>query len=394
MQSLTPKNCKIMIYRILPLLLLVCPSVFSQAVTEEFHSVQLNETREIIIKTPPSYNIEKNKKYPLLVLLDGEYLFDAFSGTLSYANYWNDLPEVIIAAVNQNQNNERETDCHYEEHSGIPDEKGALFFDFITLELLPQLEKKYRVAPFKIIAGHNITAGYLNFFLYKAKPVFNAYISFSPELATEMETRVPEQLAASKKPVYYYLATADGDVPALAKRIKTLHGNISSLKSPNINYSFEEFKNASHYSLVAMGIPNALYHIFSSYQPISSTEYQSKIVTLSGGYVDYLKDKYTLIENNLGIKMPVRLNDFKAIEAAILKNGAFNELRKLADLARKSYPKAMIGEYYDALYYEKTGDIKRASKTYLNSYSLNEIGDYTRDFMIRKAENLKNIPNE
>jgi hypothetical protein len=42
-------------------------------------------------------------------------------------------------------------------------------------------------------------------------------------------------------------------------------------------------------------------------------------VTLQSGYVDYLINKYDLISNKLGLKIPVRLNDFKAIEAAILK---------------------------------------------------------------------------
>jgi hypothetical protein len=59
-------------------------------------------------------------------------------------------------------------------------------------------------------------------------------------------------------------------------------------------------------------------------------------VTLQSGYVDYLTNKYDLISNKLGLKIPVRLNDFKAIEAAILKNNAYNELDKLAEIADKT----------------------------------------------------------
>jgi hypothetical protein len=53
-------------------------------------------------------------------------------------------------------------DCRYNKDNGLPSGKGAAF-EFIG-ELLPYIEKKYRTAPFKIIAGHDTTAGFLNFF--------------------------------------------------------------------------------------------------------------------------------------------------------------------------------------------------------------------------------------
>jgi hypothetical protein len=58
-----------------------------------------------------------------------------------------------------------------------------------------------------------------------------------------------------------------------------------------------------------------------------------------------LKKKYDIIENSFGIKSPIRINDFKAIEAAILQNKDYNELDALAILADKNYPKSMLGDY-------------------------------------------------
>jgi len=374
------------------LLLLFTSSLFAQKKTnEEIQSQKLNTTRQITIVTPASYDApaNKNRKYPLLVLLDGDYLVDPFAGTLSYTEYWNDLPEVIIVGINQNKNNERKTDCRIDKETGLPDEFGEKFFDFMVTELLPQIEKKYRVSPFKIIAGHDLTAGYMNFFLYKENPIFSAYIAMSPELPKEMETDLATRLADIKTPVYYYLATADGDVPKMQKKVKTLDENIKKLSNPALKYYFDDIKGASHYSLVTYAIPDALYQIFAVYQPITSTEYQEKIVTLKSGYVDYLNKKYDVIQKELGVKIPVRLNDFRAIEAAILKNGAYEELKALSEVASKNYPKTTFGEYYTGLYYEKMGDNKKAINSYMKAYSLNEIGDYSKDMMLEKADNLK-----
>lgn len=361
----------------------------AQKSVEDVQSKKLNGTRQIIISLPTSYEKEPDRKYPLLFLLDGEYLFDAFSGALSYANYWDDLPQVIIVGISQNANGERFVDSQFNAESGLPEEGGARFYDFIGTELLPALEKKYRIAPFKIIAGHDTTAGFLNFFLYKDKPLFNAYISLSPEFALDMETRIAERLANIQQPLFYYQATADGDVKKLSKRIQDLDQNIKSKNNKNLNYRFDDFKGASHYSLVLSAVPNALYQIFGTYQPISTSEFQDKIAVLPSGYVDYLKKKYDAVEKSLGLKMPIRINDFKAIEAAILKNKAYAEFEQLSDLAKKNYPKAMLADYELGMFYEHTLDYKKAAKSYMNAFAKNEIGDLTKDMMLEKADEMK-----
>jgi predicted alpha/beta superfamily hydrolase len=371
------------------LLLFFTFSMFSQKTTESFISNKLGETREITIGLPSTYDQNPTKKYPLLILLDGDYLFDPFYGALDYGCYWDDLPETIVIGINQRNN--RMEDCRYNKDNGLPSGKGAAFFEFIGEELLPYIEKKYRTAPFRIIAGHDTTAGFLNFFLYKDSPLFNAYISLSPELAPEMETRIPEKLAKSKKAVFYYQSSADGDIRKLREPIKNLDANIKMITNSNINYKYDEFHNASHYSLVLYSIPSALYQIFDSYKPISSSEFTDKIATLQSGYVDYLIKKYDLISDKLGLTIPVRLNDFKAIEAAILKNNAYNELDKLAEIADKNYPKSMLASYQLGLMYEKMGDVKRAASKYQRASQLEEIGNLTKDMMFDKYDSMNSL---
>lgn len=364
--------------------------VEAQKIVENFPSKTLNEDREITIGLPASYKKNPTKKYPLLVLLDGDYLFDPFQGALSYGAYWDDLPEVIVIGISQNRKDERYHDCAVDETTGLPAESGDKFFEFLGLELVPYLEKNFRVAPFKIIAGHDTTAGFLNFYLYKDQPLFDAYISMSPELANGMEEQIPERLALINKPIYYYHSTADGDVKKMQKRILALDASAKVRTKPTLNYHFDEFKGASHYSLVLHSIPNALYQFFSAYQPISTSEFDTKIAVLPSGYVDYLKNKYAVMEQSLGLKMPIRLNDFKAIEKAILKNEAYTEFEPLADLAKKSYPKTMLYDYEMAQMFEKTGDLKKAVKYYQNAFQKEEIGDLTKDMMLEKADALKN----
>lgn len=376
--------------KIVLILLLVASSVsYSQIITDTITSKSLKEKREILISLPESFDKNSKRTYPLLVLLDGDYLMQPFQGAISYGNFWDDLPEMIIVGISQNKNDERFDDCTIEKETGLPEGRGASFFEFIGGDVLPYMENKYGYSPFKVIAGHDLTAGFLNFFLYKNAPLFNGYISISPELPIGMEVNVPSRLSTMEKNVFYYLSVADGDVKKMKEATKVLNQNISEVKNDHLYYKFDEVPNSSHYSLVLHSIPKALYHFFSTYQPISTSEFQEKIVKLESGYVDYLRNKYELSEKTLGIKTPVRINDFRAIEAAIVKNKATNEFEQLAQVANKYYPKTMLGEYYMARYYEATEDFKRAAKAYQNAFTMEAIGDLTKDMMLEKADELR-----
>lgn len=361
--------------------------LFAQKNTETLETKKLG-TRTFTVVTPPSYETNPEKSYPTLLVLDGEYLLDPFEGILKYGAYWDDLPEMIIIAVNQNYGETRFADSEFDD-AGFPSGNGANFFEFIGQELYPYVDKKYRTIPFRMIAGHDTTAGFLNFYLYKDNPIFNAYISLAPEMAPEMEKRIAERLTKITKPIFYYQATGEGDLKEINEKAAELDANIKAIPNATFKYQNDAFKGASHYSLVAKAVPNAIYFIFDGYQPISMVEFQDKILKLDSGYTDYLIAKYDELEKRFGFKMKPRLSDFKAIEAAILKNKAYNELQPLADFADKHYPKTILGTYHQALYFEKTGNYKKAVKTYQRAFTLEQIRELTKDFMLNRAEALK-----
>lgn len=365
----------------------------AQSFIESIDSKKLKAKREFTVTLPKYYDQDTNKKYPTLLILDGEYLNAPFLGNLQFGNFWDDLPEMIVIAVNQN-GEQRFDDSEFDKDAGVPMGKGAAFFEFLGMELLPYVESKYRTQPFRVIAGHDTTAGFMNFYLYKDDPVFNGYISLAPEMATGMSQRVADRLAVITKPIMYYLATGEGDINDLRWPAEALNQNINAIPNKNFRYQFDDFKGASHYSLVPQAIPQALYFIFDGYQPISMVEYQEKIVTLEGGYTKYLIDRYTNLEQKLGLKVTPRLTDFRAIEAAILKNKKYDDLLELSKYAEKHYPKTTLSVYHQALYLEKTGQYKKATKMYNTGFTKSPVRELSVEFMLNKAESIRGKQDE
>ena len=121
------------------------------------------------------------------------------------------------------------------------------------------------------------------------------------------------------------------------------------------------------------------------------TEFSEKIAILPNGQVKYLTDKYDAISKTLGLKVSVRISDFKAIEAAILKNKSYTELENLSEIARKNYPKSMLADYELGLMYEKNGDSKKAAKAYQKASQFEEIGDLSKDMMLEKFDEMQSL---
>jgi predicted alpha/beta superfamily hydrolase len=377
-----------MIKRITILVLfLTALQAVSQVIYEPFTSSKLGETRDIKIQLPRNYNAEEKVEYPLIIVLDGDYLFEPVAGNVDYQSYWGEMPKCVVVGVNQSAT--REKDFFYDSEQFFPSQDGAAFFEFLGMELIPYMESKYSISEFRIVFGHDLSANFINYYLFKDKPIFRAFGLFSPDLSPEMKTRVQQRLETLDIDTFYYLSTADNDISILNKNILEADAVLKTVDNPKIHYVFNNFDDADHYSMVGLGIPKALNQIFELYKPINMKEYNEKVLTYEGSPYDYLVKKYKDIEFFYGFEKKVVENDFKAIAAASNKKDDLESLKELSKLAKKEYPDSMISSYYLGMYYEKDNNLKKALQ-YYNSGLLLEPSEFIdKDILLDKIYAIK-----
>jgi predicted alpha/beta superfamily hydrolase len=359
----------------------------AQIIYEEFKSDKLEETRKLKIQLPRNYETNTDKVYPVVIVLDADYLFEPVAGNVDYFSYWEDMPESIVIGVMQG--NSRYDDCNYDEENYLPTDKGADFFEFIGLELLPYIDTNYRTAKFVIGIGHDFTANFLNFYLYKEPPLFNGYIILSPDLSPDTAIRMAGRIPTITSQIFYYLATGTDDIKGLMEGTETLNTSLKAIESNSFSYYYDNFEGATHYSLVGRGIPNALEKIFSVYRPISKQEYKDVLLKLKTPVSDYLIEKYKTIEDLFGLTNPVRVNDFIATATAAEKLKQWESLRVIGEMAKRQYPETVLGPYYLGRYYEEAGEPKKAMRTFQAAFDKEEVDFITVDIMLDKADKIK-----
>ncbi|WP_028870776.1 alpha/beta hydrolase [Psychroserpens burtonensis] len=360
----------------------------SQVAYETIESSKLGDTREIKIQLPRNYDPEGDILYPLVVVLDGDYLFEPVIGNADYHSYWGDMPRSIVVGVNQAQ--KRDVDLSFSGTTYFPsDEGGSQFFEFIGMELIPYINENYLTSNFRIVVGHDQSANFINYWLFKDKPLFRGYIAFSPDLSPEMVNRLQEKLSITTEDTFYYLATADNDIKGLRDDILACNAALSAIENEKLHYRFDDFKDADHYSLVGLGIPKAINEIFGLYKPINKKEYNEKVLTYEEGPFAYLIKKYEDIEFFYGFEKKVVENDLRAILAATKKKDDIESMKSLAKLTQKEYPKSMISSYYSGIYHEMSGNARKALIEYQSGLLLKESEFVNKDMLLDKIYDLQ-----
>ena len=178
-----------------------CMPLFAQISYDEISSSKLNAVRQLKIKLPKDYDPSSEIKYPLIIVFDGDYLFEPIAGQVDFQTYFDDMPSSIIVGVVQGS--ERRYDGYCDEVTGLPKESGLRFHDFVADELIPYLDNKFNTSKFRVAVGHDLMGNFINSYLFKKDPLFNAYVCISPDLSGTVRDYLGKRLEFFKDDIFY-----------------------------------------------------------------------------------------------------------------------------------------------------------------------------------------------
>lgn len=366
--------------------LLVTAQSFSQTIYKEIKSSKLNTVRELKIKLPKDYNPEANIKYPVILVFDGDYLFEPIAGQVDFQTYFDDMPPSIIVGVIQG--NERYYDGYVDPVSGLPTESGLRFYNFVEQELIPFIDKNYKTSPFRVAVGHDLMGNFINAFLFKENPAFQAYVCISPDFSGSITDYLAERLDYFKKDIFYYMATADDDFRGIRETVLEINTLIKDVDNENLTYYFDNFEDEKHYSLVSGAIAKSFDKIFNIYKPIREKELQEKVVSYDGTLDKYLIDRYSRIEELFGITKKIEEEEIEKVLKIAEERDDLESVFKLGKLAQKLYPKSSLGSFILAQHSEKSGKNKKAMKYYKTALDLEETSHITKEYIMSQVEKL------
>jgi predicted alpha/beta superfamily hydrolase len=154
----------------------------------EIHSKVLNEDRVVWVRLPSGYEQTK-AVYPVLYQTDAPEHVNETGGIIDYLVTHERMPQLILVGIANTDRTRDLTPSHADMKAPdgtvnqFPTSGGAdKFLDFIQTELMPEIERRYRTAPYKIFAGHSFGGLLAVHTLISRSNLFDAYIAISPSL--------------------------------------------------------------------------------------------------------------------------------------------------------------------------------------------------------------------
>lgn len=365
-----------------------CISLFvsAQVSYEEINSSHLKTKRQLKIKLPNGFNPESEIKHPLIVVFDGEYLFEPVLGQADYQSYFDLMPQAIIVGIVQGSN--RYYDSITDDITGLPADSGAKFYKFIAEEVIPYIEQKYGPSTFRMAVGQDLMASFTNSYLFAKTPLFQAYVCISPDLQGTLKSYLSQQLSTIGTDIFYYASTYSGDFEQSRETLLALKTSLSDVKNQKLHFSFDDFKTDSYVTAVSSAISKSFHKIFEFYQPITNRELEEKVLPYSGTLDNYLTERYDRIQYFFGIEKPISEDEIDKIVKIAERREDFKSLERIGKFVKKLYPESLLGPYYLALHAEKMGKHKKAKKLYESALELEELSHITKEAIFSKIDEL------
>jgi len=351
-------------------------------------SKSLKETRTIKVALPFGYEYSI-KSYPIIVVLDNQLLFSTTTALVNQLSSTSRMPEsIVVTIVEGNKHRSYYSPNLYDNiknrNYGYGNHQDELT-QFLSDELLPKLENKYRVADFRTLIGFSPSSVYTLHTFSKNQDLFHAYIALASgniigdgyikgeTLIDDIEESFTKN-DSRKRFIYIVSGGKDlEDQPDIDDNINNFNQSLSKLDSNKFKAKAEIIQGEGHTDVALPGLISAFDFIFPKEKWI--VNYQGLIVK-PGNAKENIDKFYSKLSIEYGIRFYPSMDRIysmsciKNIGSSLLRQKRVDEAIELYQYWTELYPKSHFAYSYLGRAQRVKNDFKAAKKSYEKAIEL------------------------
>jgi len=361
-------------------LLVISSTTFAQPATGtvtkiSIKSAVLGEDRVILVRTPPGY--ETNKvSYPVLYMTDGDAHMGHTASTIEFLTRNGRMPELIVVGITNTDRTRdltpaKSTTKNAAGEVQFPTAGGANnFLKFIETELIPEIEKQYRVQPYRILAGHSFGGLFAIHSMITKPGLFNSYIAVSPSLQWENAEALKraEEFLKNQKEMKTTLFVSLGLEPGgIGESFDEFKDFLAKTNIKGFEWQAERMSDEDHGSVVLRSHYFGLRKVYEDWQAPRDLKSGAVLDGLKGADAHYKK-----LSEKFGYSIPVPENLINQMGYQFLFDSKPEEAIAVFKSNVERYP--MSANVYDSLAeaYERQGRIDLAVPLYDKARTLGQ----------------------
>lgn len=328
----------------------------------ELRSESLGEVRTFQVRRPAHYDLS-NARYPVLIVLDGEELFELVSTTVDLLADAGKIPPMLVVGI---PNTDRGRDLDSTVAPG-----SSPFLKFITDELVPRLDRDYRTQPYRILLGHSGGGLFALYSLINSADVFRGYIVIAPAFGddAELPRRVDAFLDAHANPdlsAAVFLAADESRGMQLSGAFElSSYLNERASRIDDLRFTFRRYAE-SHAAVPLLGTYEGLQSIFEDW----GLDRDQAFALYDQSGLAAIDKHYAALSTRLGFAVPVPQEVLNNIFTSLEGRKRFAEAEQVIGKAVESFPDSPTSIYYQGRLYMQMGNRPLAIETLKKSLQL------------------------
>ena len=335
----------------------------------------LGEERTILVRTPNGYDLHQNR-YPVLYLTDGDAHIGHTSSTIEFLARNGRMAELIVVGITNTDRTRDLTPVKSKATNAAgelqaPTSGGAdNFLKFIETELIPEIEKRYRVQPYRILAGHSLGGLFAVHAMLARPAVFKSYVAVSPSLQFANEEAIyrAEKFFKDQKELNATLVVTLGNEPgAIGESFEGFKALLEKTKIQGFEWQALKMDDEDHGSVVMPSHYAGLRKVFDGWQMP-----RDPMTGAIAGNLKTVDEHYWKLSQKFGYKIPVPENLINQVGYQELFAGRNQEAIAIFKANVERYPAS--ANVYDSLAeaYERSGQIDLAGPLYEKAQTLGQ----------------------
>ncbi|MGY6037967.1 alpha/beta hydrolase [Aeromonas sp. AE23HZ002T15] len=251
------------------------------------HSALLNETRQYSVYLPDGYDKQPDQDFPVLYLLDGEkFLLEVAGITQALRAGLNPaIPPLIIVAVH---NTDRMRDYTPSHTMALPNGApagpgyaktggGPAFMQYLTKELRPLIEGRYRTASPALLVGHSLGGLLTLDTVARDEGQFQGYLSVDASLWFDYPHNYQRIERALTQPLKHaaslFIAVANNPyTPGFGRsefhrdHLRQLAQGVTAKPGQHLHVTNRYFEEEDHHSVYHLAVYQGLQWLFQGYR--------------------------------------------------------------------------------------------------------------------------------
>ncbi|MHA7832018.1 MAG: alpha/beta hydrolase-fold protein [Flagellimonas sp.] len=350
----------------------------------------LGETRHFKIILPSTYEQYSKIKYPVLYILDGDFLIQSTSGIVEYMSKTGQIPEMIqVYILNTDRTRDftpTHTDKNYEGKIDSSLEKsggGKNFLDFLNNELVQYIDKNYRTNSFNMLVGRSFGGLIGGFDYLQEKTELNSYLLIDPsfwwneQITVKLAENVLYKVIENKR---MYISSSDNFefsnyIEKMRNSQVSFFEKIKNKNNDHTKIKIEIFEQNTHGTVTIPSLYNGLVFLFENYF-LAGMKYRS---------ADEIINHFAQFSDNNGAEF-TPLEGMINWLASVQNEKDSSQALKLYELNVNNYPKSINALLTLAEQYEHLNMTEKAVEKYTDILKI----DGGNKKAIERIEQLKN----